>query len=67
MNFSEINNVVKLRPKYLPPYAGQFLEMWTRSRDNVNTHAGVYINGSGIVFFAYVDHTEISVMPVCSI
>ena len=67
MSFGEINNVVKLRLKYLPPYAGQFFEMWIRSRDNVNTHAGVYINGSGIVFFAYVDHTEISVMPVCSI
>ena len=67
MNFSEINNVVKLRPKYLLPYAGQFLEMWTRSRDNDNTYHSVYINASGMVLFAYVDHVEISVMPVCSI
>ena len=67
MNFSEINNVVKLRPKYLPPYAGQFLEMWTRSRDNDNTYHSVYINASRMVLFAYVDHVEISVMPVCSI
>ena len=32
-----------------------------------NTYHGVYINESGMVLFAYVDHVEISVIPVCSI